>query len=109
MTARPKKGCTPAIWSKAATAEADLAGLCPVRLMAGYHRRDYVSARWRVWKALVARGFSYNSIGKAAGFDHTTIRYGCLRDDVLPYGPKKPWYAWDRAPKTTLPNTASQG
>jgi hypothetical protein len=74
---RTKKGCTPSIWAIAAKAEAERTGLDPIKLLAGYKAREFVDARWNVWRALADAGFSYFSIGQASGFDHSTVQHGC--------------------------------
>ncbi len=70
-------GCTPSIWEREATEQALRAGLDPVKVMAGVGTNIYVAARWLAFRGLRARGFSYNSIGKASGFDHSTIMWAC--------------------------------
>lgn len=74
-----KLGCTPKRWEAIAREEAAKGGLDPVKLLAGRQSRPYVLARWRAWKRLVDADFSYASIGRASGFDHTSVRYGTLQ------------------------------
>ena len=57
---------------------AKAAGLDPVKVLAGEKANIFVAARWLAFRSLNQRGFSYYSIGRASGFDHTTVRWGCL-------------------------------
>lgn len=50
-------------------------------LVAGYKRMDYAQARQAVFRELVARGYSYNSLAVVSGFDHTSVRYA-VNDNV---------------------------
>lgn len=77
-----KLGCTPAIWLREATAEAERAGLKPAQVLGGGRKIIFVRARWRIWSALYRRGFSILSIGRASGFDPTTVRHGLLRSGI---------------------------
>ena len=70
--------CSPDRWVRQATAEALAHNMSPALLLAGYRNRKYSNARWRAWRALVAAGYSYKSIGAASGFDHTSVRHACL-------------------------------
>lgn len=46
------------------------------------HQRP-TAARHDLWRRLRERGWSYPEIGKATGFDHTTVMYAC-RGKVRP-------------------------
>jgi hypothetical protein len=70
--------CSPDRWVRVATEEALASGINPKLLLAGFRNWKYSNARWRAWRALVVGGYSYKSIGKASGYDHTSVRNGCL-------------------------------
>jgi hypothetical protein len=71
--------CSPDRWIREATQEAVEAGLKPGLLLAGRRGGGYHQARWRVWHRLSEAGYSYASIARACGADHTSVRYGHLR------------------------------
>lgn len=74
------KGCTPAIYTRRAAKVAQETGVCLRQILSGSRKNAHTKARWALWRQLKSEGFSYFSIGNAAGFDHTSIRYACLRD-----------------------------
>jgi hypothetical protein len=83
--------CSPDRWVRVATEEAIAHRMSPALLLAGYRNRKYSNARWRAWRALVDAGYSYKSIGRASGYDHTSVRHGYLSalKTVSPGGEKK--------------------
>lgn len=68
--------CSPGKWERMARAAAAEAGLDPVRMLNGDGGRQYVTVRWRLWRQLAGDRFSYLSIGRASGFDHSSVIYG---------------------------------
>lgn len=70
--------CTPEIWVMAATVEAQRSNVMLSHLLGGVQTPSITPARWRAWRGLVCEGYSYYSIGQSSGFDHTSIRYGCV-------------------------------
>lgn len=72
-----KLGCSPRKWKIVATEEALAAGLNPIQVLAGCKQRKFVEARWRAWRRLSAKGYSYASIGAASSYNHTTVMHGC--------------------------------
>lgn len=71
--------CSPGRWEKIARKAAQEARMDPVAFLAGKRDNRHAALRWELWRALVGSGFSYASIGRASGFDHTSVRYACLR------------------------------
>lgn len=65
--------CSPGKWERMARAAAVEAGLDPVRLLSGDGQRQHVTVRWRLWRQLATDGFSYLSIARASGFDHSSV------------------------------------
>jgi hypothetical protein len=84
-----KLGCQPKIWFREATRAALEHGVDPVMVMAGERARPYVAARWTAFKRLAAKNYSFNSIGVASGFDHTTIRHAVKAVTPFKYGSSK--------------------
>lgn len=72
-----KLGCPKTLWEREARHEAAFLNLCPGRVLAGDKRQRYVHARWYVWRKLVSRGYSANSIAKASGYDHSSVFFAC--------------------------------
>jgi uncharacterized protein YycO len=70
--------CSPSIWAKEATRAAQTAEVCPVQVLSGSMKKEHTAIRWAVWRDLVGRGYSYSSIGRAGGYDHTSVRYACI-------------------------------
>ena len=85
-----KKGCTPAMWLQAVTQEALGRGLSPAKVLGGSRYRIYTHARQAAMCALVRRGFSYNSIGAASGFDRTTIYHAWITRETEETGKLSP-------------------
>lgn len=73
-----KLGCTPEQWLRLATKAALRAGVSPAKVVSGCQEFAHVRIRWSVWRDLCHRGYSYNSIAKSSGFDHTAIRHAHL-------------------------------
>jgi hypothetical protein len=76
-----KLHCPPSLWERKATKAALEAGLNPVEVLAGSRTIEHITIRWKVWRELSNAGYSYFSIGKASGFDHTSVRHAhiCAR------------------------------
>ncbi len=72
--------CSPDLWCETVKEEAALSQCDHVRVLAGSRSVTYIRPRWRAIKRLVSAGYSYNSIAKASGFDHTTVRHAHLAD-----------------------------
>lgn len=71
--------CSPVRWEKMARKAAQEARISPSEFLGGKRDRQNATLRWALWRSLVEAGFSYASIGRASGFDHTSVRYACLR------------------------------
>jgi hypothetical protein len=76
-----KKYCTPYIWEKYVRAAANAAGVDAALVLAGERDRKHTAVRWSVWRDLRARGFSFYSLGKASGYDHTSVMSACASDE----------------------------
>jgi hypothetical protein len=72
--------CTPAIWIRTVLAVAAEYGVEPGLVLAGERAGKPAGVRWEAWRRLVARNFSYSSIGRTSGFDHTTVRHATRAD-----------------------------
>lgn len=68
-------------WIAAATYRANEGGLKPHLVIAGVCRRQHAIARWKAWQDLMHGNPAYTlaGVGRATGFDHTSIRYGLGR------------------------------
>lgn len=78
---KEKLCCTPIIWVRTVNAVALEFGVDPVPVLAGEKAGKPAGVRWEAWRRLTARNFSYSSIGRCSGFDHSTVRYA-VRGDV---------------------------
>ena len=87
---KPCLCCTPAIWTREASAAATAMGLEPSRLLAGCLTRRYTICRWEAFRALERRGFSYSSIGRSSGFHHSTVLNACKTFGPRLYTPAIP-------------------
>lgn len=79
-----RRACHPKRWLRTASQAAREAGLNSGLLLSGLRHPAYIEVRWRVWHDLVEAGYSYSSIGRASGYDHTSVRYGHRRIKGLP-------------------------
>jgi hypothetical protein len=75
-----KLKCTPKLYEESAVKAGRLAGVNVRGLLAGSRFNVITKVRWAVWRELFDAGYSYYSIGKASGFDHTSVRYACMRE-----------------------------
>jgi len=83
------KGCTAPIYTKEIIRAANEVGASIDGALAGGLSRKESHARWIAWKALVSRGFSYYSIGRVSGFNHTSVMYACRQGDRGPMQGRK--------------------
>lgn len=75
------KRCTPDLWVTVGLLASHDAGIDPVKMFAGAHDVAATQVRWAAWRSLAAAGYSLNTIGKASGFDHTSVRNAVLRGE----------------------------
>lgn len=74
---RRKLQCSKRKWERVASEEAIAAGLEPSKVLAGDRTRPYLQARWKAFQRLLDAGCSSAQIGKASGFNHTTVLHAC--------------------------------
>lgn len=76
MNPGAKYYCSENMWVKTATKGALAAGVKPAALLSGARDRVHTAIRWRLWGDLIDRNYSFASIGRASGFNHTSVMYG---------------------------------
>lgn len=72
---RQKLQCSKARYEHLAKCLALEAKIDPRPVLSGDKGRQFRSIRWTAWKILHDAGCSAAQIGKASGFDHTTVIY----------------------------------
>lgn len=68
-------------WIGAATQAALEAGIYPQWVLGTGSTRRVSRARWKAWKMLLDSNpdFTLAGVGRASGYDHTSVRYGLRR------------------------------